>query len=151
VHQYDDRALTRLIVASSWGNMLAAAVMVTLSPVVVPALFGQDFSASVPLVMLLGVAQVFAGPSHVLEGALLSRGRPHIPAKAQYAALTVTAAGLIAFVPLWGVAGAAVATILAFLTSYAFVNVGLARDLRVRSRDLMIPGLGRVATEDVST
>jgi len=135
---YGAESLIRVTSLATWCNAVLVLVTVVTAPVTVPLLFGEDFAPAVHLVAILGLAQLFAGPTQIIEGVLLSQGRPGDQAAAQYAGLAVTAFGLLLLVPAIGVAGAASASVCAYLASYVVASSRLARTLGCRRRDLAL-------------
>ncbi len=125
-------------------SALGAVVLAVVSPWLVEALFGGEFGDAVrPLLWLLPGTVALAG-SKVLASYIFSRGRPLTNTMNTLAALGVTLVADFALIPPFGVAGAAVASSLAYgchfalsLAAYRRLAGGSAWDaVLVRGDDL---------------
>jgi O-antigen/teichoic acid export membrane protein len=125
-------------------SALAAVGLAAVSPWLIEALFGGEFSASVePLLWLLPGTVALAG-SKILTSYIFSRGRPLVNSAVTAAALVVTVAADVALVPPFGVTGAAAASSIAYgahfalsLAAYRRLSGGsIAEALIVRGDDL---------------
>jgi O-antigen/teichoic acid export membrane protein len=100
-------------------SALAATALGVVSPWLVEALFGDEFSDSVlPLLWLLPGAVALAG-SKVLTSYIFSQGRPLTNSAITAVSLVVTIGADLALIPRLGVTGAAVASTLAYATHFA--------------------------------
>lgn len=88
---------------------LGALVLAALSPWLVPALFGAEFGAAVPVTLVLLLAMVAGTPGSFAGSGLSSRGRPGLRSTSLVIACLVNVAVLVWLVPSWGALGAAVA------------------------------------------
>jgi O-antigen/teichoic acid export membrane protein len=102
------------ITATSVGVAAAA-------PFVVPFLFGEAFRESVPLVQVLALGTVFLAGVNVLTSGLVADNRPGEAAWAEGLALIVTVVTLTLLLPRVGTMGAAIASVLAYGASFAFL------------------------------
>lgn len=103
-------------------SLLAGAAL----PIVLPLLFGDGFRDAVPIAWVLLAAGIFLTGLTVLGPALLSAGRPGVPSIAEAVAVGVTVPGLFLLVPSMGGMGAAVVSLAAYGTSFAY-QVWVAR------------------------
>ncbi len=104
----------------------ATVVAAALTPIVLPALFGQDFQPAVSMALILLAAGVpFAG-AQVLAAVLTAWGNPRAPANAQLGALVITVPGLLLLIPPLGGRGAALVSLGAYSVSFV-VQVFAAR------------------------
>jgi O-antigen/teichoic acid export membrane protein len=108
---------------------IAAAVSLAVglaAPIVLPLLFGDDFSgALVPLLVLLP-GQVAGAAAEVLRADLASRGHPGQASLCQGIAAAVTVVLIVPAVHRWDITGAAAVTTLAYFSMLASATV-LAR------------------------
>jgi O-antigen/teichoic acid export membrane protein len=107
--------LQRTAVLTSAG--VAVATLVPLAAVaywLVPLVFGAAYRGAVPLLWLLTPGAVFLACGKVTGDLLRGRNRPKIVAWAQGLAAVFTVVLLIALLPLVGVAGAAIASTVAY-------------------------------------
>ena len=88
-----------------------------LSPLLIPPLFGAEFSQSVPLVAVLLLAVCIGNPGSLAGVGLASSGLPHLRSFALVAACIVNIVLLILLAPPLGAMGAAVATLAGNVTS----------------------------------
>lgn len=116
-----------LLIVAVVGAPLAAA-----SPVLVPFVFGTDFSAAVPMLLVLLLASLPAAPAYVLQGALPAANQPGAAMRAELVALAVTLPALVLLLPRFGGMGAAVITVVACV-------IRLGMQLRSAQRTFEIP------------
>jgi O-antigen/teichoic acid export membrane protein len=136
------RGIKTVIRSLHWALALSAALAVglgALADLVIPLVYGQDFSASALPLRILLPGSVFLAASAVLWSGLLAINRPFTAAVAEVVGLVVTVVGLLIFLPGNGiVAAAAVSTV-----SYSVTFVLSLRFYR-RSADLswrsLLPG-----------
>lgn len=96
---------------------VSAALLVPLdlvAPWLIPHVFGRGFAGAVPLLWILTPAGVFLACNQVTGDVLRGRKRPLVVARAEGLAALFTVILLVAFVPIAGVYGAAVASAVAY-------------------------------------
>ncbi len=114
VTQHSHR-LQQLAVLASAG--LAAAMLLPLAAVaywLVPLVFGTAYRAAVPLLWILTPGGIFLACGQVVGDLLRGRKRPAIVARSQTLAAVFTVVLLFTLVPVVGVAGAAIASTVAY-------------------------------------
>jgi Na+-driven multidrug efflux pump len=79
---------------------------------------------------------LFSGAKEVLTGVARALGRPSIPSRAEMTGLVVTAVSLAVLLPVMGMMGAAVASLLSYGVTFLVVTVGLVRSENLRLRCL---------------
>jgi O-antigen/teichoic acid export membrane protein len=122
------RRLQRLAVLCSAG--ITAALLLPLAVGaywLVPMVFGPAYRGAVPLLWILAPGAVFLACGQVVGDLLRGRNHPLIVAWAQGLAALFTVALLIALLPLVGVAGAAIASTVAYGTALAVMLHSLWR------------------------
>ncbi|MEW5985863.1 MAG: oligosaccharide flippase family protein [Chloroflexota bacterium] len=132
--------------ALAWNLVVSAAgaiVLALVSPLLLPWLFGVEFQAAVwPAVLLLG-GTVILGSNYVLSDGLRGLGRPALPSAAQLMGVGVTVVGLLLLLPVLGIMGAAVASVLSYGVALLYLAWGLRRvldtDGQARSGDRLEP------------
>ncbi len=102
---------------------LAALAAAVLMPVAVPLMFGTDYQASVWSAMILCVAGGIWGLKQILFNGARGQGKPEIPFYCELAGLVITGVALVVLLPVWGIEGAAVASLLAYATSMGLAYV----------------------------
>ena len=100
-------------------SLLGAVAVGALSPLLLPFMFGSDFSPAVTAVWWLLPGTVALAGTKVLAAYIFSQGKPLINTYITVAALTITLAGDLALIPVFGVPGAAAASSLAYSVSFA--------------------------------
>jgi len=126
------------------GATLIGSFVVTLpvfvaEPWLIRLLFGEDFSGATDVGRILLVAAMVFGLNRVLEAMLQAVGRPLESSIGEGIALAVTAAGLAALLPLFGIIGAGVTSLVAYSTSAIFLARRAARGLEISTRELLVP------------
>jgi O-antigen/teichoic acid export membrane protein len=110
-------------------SLLVGAVLsvVLLAPVNLwfPALFGEDFSGAVPVVVILVAAVLLGIPGSVAGAGLNAYGRPGLRSVSLLVAALANIAGVVVLVPDHGAVGAAVATAVGNLVA-ANLNIWFA-------------------------
>ncbi len=109
-----------IVVALVMGGALAA-----VTPVLLPALFGDPFRGAVAAALLLVAASMVAGVNGVLEELLRGLGAPRWPLYAHLLGAGVTVVALLALLAPYGIVGGAVATLLACGTMTVVLTAGV--------------------------
>ena len=99
-------------------SLLGAAAVGALSPLLLPFMFGSDFSPAVTAVWWLLPGTVALAGTKVLAAYIFSQGKPLINSYITVASLAVTLAADFALIPIFGVPGAAAASSLAYSVSF---------------------------------
>lgn len=118
VHETEGRARKLIARSATRALLLTAAVAVVVgvaAPVLIPLLFGEDFSDSVrPLWVLLPGIVAYAPVTVLVVYLSVRRGRPRLSLAVSVMAMVVTTAAALAFIPPWGATGAALASTLGY-------------------------------------
>ncbi|MFV0458025.1 MAG: lipopolysaccharide biosynthesis protein [Actinomycetales bacterium] len=102
-------------------------------------LFGERFLPAVGLSRVLLIATVPLALDQLIGSGLLTLGRPGLRAIAQSLAALVTVAGLLTLVPMIGVMGAALTSLVAYTTTMLVTALMLCRLSELRLTDLFLP------------
>ncbi len=97
---------------------------------VVPGVFGPEYRAAVPIVLILAPGIAALALSQVCGDILRGLGHPMAVARTQWAAAVTTAVAIAALMPSWGVLGAASALTLSALVGMILLLVSLHRKRR---------------------
>ncbi|XSS43453.1 lipopolysaccharide biosynthesis protein [Propionibacteriaceae bacterium Y1685] len=121
------RGLARQLCLALLITLAAAGAGIVLMPWALPLLFGEDFAGSVFVAQLLLLAQVTLAPYLILSRAAAGYGLVRLAGAAGLggAALLILTTSVM-FVPIFGMAGAAMACIATFLIMDLTLIVGLA-------------------------
>jgi len=114
-------------------------VLMATIPILVPLLYGSAYRPSVVPAEILTVAAVFVGIGQAWAGSLRGLGHPLEPAKAELISLVVTAIGLALTLQLWGILGASVTSLFAYLVSSVYMYIQIRRLLSLKLREVLWP------------
>lgn len=107
----DAAALTPVVCRHTlWISLAGAVILGVLSPVLVPALFGDEFSPAVAPVLWLLPGTVAASGTKILASYVFSQGKPLINSYITIATVALTVVLDLVLIPPFGVAGAAAAS-----------------------------------------
>jgi O-antigen/teichoic acid export membrane protein len=119
--------------------LISTALIAAVTPVMLPLLFGHDFDQAVALALILLCGSVPLQLAILLGEALSASGRPGLYTTGQMIALAITIPGLLVFLPVWGVYGAAVVSVAAYLAQFAFLLWTARRHFAGSYLDLLVP------------
>jgi len=108
-------------------SIIAVAGIALVSPVIVPFVYGHDFSNVVDPLLLLLPGAVALAATQVSAPCLLVIGKPGTTSIAQFVGLGVTAVGLWLTLPPWGILGAAITSTVAYWTRLGVMLWALRR------------------------
>jgi O-antigen/teichoic acid export membrane protein len=137
-----DRRGHLLATALQGGALVAVATSVPfmlLAPFALPLVFGSGFAPSIPSALVLVPAGAILAWARIAEAGLQGLGRPTIVMVAEAVAAVVTLATLPVLLHLYGIFGAAVASLLGYSTIAVFAVVVIRRTTHQRIRSLVIP------------
>lgn len=98
-------------------NVASCAIIVAGCGFLVPLVYGHAYDPAIPLVRLLALGVVAASLRQVLGDCLRGAGQPIVASYAEGASWVAAVAGLLVFVPLLGVIGAALGVSLSYATA----------------------------------
>jgi O-antigen/teichoic acid export membrane protein len=131
-----------LATALQSGALVAVATAVPfalLAPFALPLVFGSAFSPSVPSALVLVPASAILSWSRVVEAGLQGLGRPTIVMVAEAVAAVVTLATLPVLLHVYGIFGAALASLIGYSTIAIFAVLAIRHSTHQRIRSLVIP------------
>jgi O-antigen/teichoic acid export membrane protein len=137
-----DRQGHLLATALQSGALVAVATAVPfalLAPFALPLVFGSAFSPSVPSALVLVPASAILSWSRIAEAGLQGLGRPTIVMVAEAVAAVVTLATLPVLLHVYGIFGAALASLIGYSTIAIFAVLTIRRLTHQRIRSLVIP------------
>ncbi|GMQ78948.1 MAG: lipopolysaccharide biosynthesis protein [Anaerolineae bacterium] len=123
---------------------MATIVLLAITPVVVPAIFGDSFQAAVPISMILLVAGVFYVINMVLSNGLRGLGFPEAPAYAEILGLGGTILLLVILLPRFGIIGAAFASLLAYALAFGVLLIFAVYKTPLTLGSLLVPTRGDI-------
>ena len=136
------RQVQLLVTALQSGVLVAVATslpFMLLAPFGLPAIFGSGFAASVPSAVVLVPAAAILSWARIAEAGLQGLGRPALVLIAEAVAAAVTLATLPVLLHIFGIFGAAVASLLGYSAIAIFAVVAISRSTRQRIHLLVIP------------
>jgi O-antigen/teichoic acid export membrane protein len=126
----------RLGIASS---VVLVAPLVVFADDLLRTLFGSEFAAVATPARILLVASAALATTKVLAATLRALGEPLRAGVADAIALGVTGCGLALLLPPYGLTGAAIASLAAYVASSALMVNAVARKLRIRPLSVLVP------------
>lgn len=113
-----DRQIMKSLKVSSGFLSLSALVLIGVLPFLIPFMYGVEFAGAVFAAQLLLVATAIHGVKQTLYNGVRGQGDPEIPFYAELVGTVVTGIGLYLLLRAMGIEGAAVASLLAYGTSF---------------------------------
>ena len=129
------RALRTVLVVLAAVTIVVAA----LTPVVLRVLFGPEFTDATHAAWILLAAGLPAAGSEILTQTLNGAGRPGMAAFGQGVALAITIPGLLILLPIIGIIGAALISLVAYSVNFLIVLIATMRICRMSARELLVP------------
>ena len=117
----------------------AVLLVLPLTPLVLPFLFGRDFRESVPVALLLVVATAIAALNGVIEDGLRGLGAPKLALLAEVAGLAVTIAALLMLLKHWGIMGAGWASLAGYSSTFLVLTIGLWQTTKAPFLSFIVP------------
>ncbi len=134
------RFTARVVGLSGLLAVLAATGLVVASPALVPLVFGDDFRGSLPALFALAPGVVALAMARSAGGYLLRRNRPLVNSLIALTALGANVILNLWLIPLWGIAGAGVASSVAYILLAGSYLMWLRRAAGLALRDFQ-PGI----------
>jgi|GEM_PF-506010 O-antigen/teichoic acid export membrane protein len=135
----------RHLVQGVRGTVVLAIVTCTVvagaAPVAIPLLFGVTFRASILPNLILVPAAGLLGINASLQESIRGWGRPYMVLRAELAGLITTTVCLALLLRPAGIVGAAIASLLGYLTVSAFLLEGARRITNVSVGEMLVPSL----------
>ncbi|MDT3443982.1 MULTISPECIES: oligosaccharide flippase family protein [unclassified Pseudofrankia] len=128
-------ALTAVGASLATGVLCMGAVS-AIAPLAVHGLLGPDYAPSVGLFWLLAPGAAVLGCNRAIDDVLRGLGRALTVARCEWIGTVVTVALLATLVPLMGVAGAAVASSIAYGVAFAFLLHAVLRAVGITARSV---------------
>jgi O-antigen/teichoic acid export membrane protein len=133
-----DDALTRAARVSFVVCAGIAAVLGVSSTWWVPMLFGGDFAAAIPAMLILLLAVVIGVPGSIAGSGLSARGYPQLRSYSLVIACVVNVVVVFVAVPFLGAVGAAIATLVGNVISSNFNILQMRRRFGIRARSFYL-------------
>lgn len=124
------------------GSLIAGGMFVVLAALstwLIPFFYGNDFSAAVPVAIILCLASGIAGINSILENGALGLGYPGYVFIAEITGFIITGVLLYFLIKPWQLYGAAVASVASYLMIMVIMLFMISRKTRTSVKELMIP------------
>ena len=144
------RIISRSLRASLLWLGAGCSLLFVIVPWLIPLAFGRDFAGSVWACRILLPGSVALGLSQVLYDGARALDQPALPSYAEGCSLIATAACLYVLVPRYGFVGAAVASTLAYTSSFVVTLLLFGSRLGLGWRELMGISTRRAAASAAS-
>lgn len=133
------KMLSQVIRSAVWACLGLTGILLLLTPVMIPLIFGSEFAAAVPVGFILVPAAVICGMSVVLEESLRGLGNTTGVLWAELAGLGTTASILLLLLRPLGILGAGIAAGLGHAVTCGILVPQICRVTGLAPSDLMIP------------
>jgi O-antigen/teichoic acid export membrane protein len=133
------RKVQRLLQIALITSLSVTIPMLLLTGPIISLFFGSAFRPVTNVARVLLIASVILGMNRVLSAVARGIGRPLDAGVAEGLALVVTVLALAILLPVYGLMGAAVASVLAYLVSTGWMLRKARRALGVSMRSLILP------------
>jgi O-antigen/teichoic acid export membrane protein len=133
---------------SRLGVMLALLVTIPtllITPLAISLIFGSAFTSATPSALLLVFGGALIGINYILSEALLGLSRTGGPVRAQFLGLIATGATLAVLLPLLGILGAALSSVIGYGTTAAWLLVEARSAIDTPIHSLLIPSRHEMA------
>jgi len=117
----------------------ASIILAVITPAMIPFVFGEEFRAAVPMVLILLVASVPLAAAIVLSSALVAANDPGATMRAELVALAITIPALIIFLPGFGGQAAALVSVVAYSVRVVIQLVAARRAFSQPTRKFILP------------
>jgi O-antigen/teichoic acid export membrane protein len=131
--------LGRFVRGTLLATLVSATLLIVLVPVVIGSFFGDSFVPATDVARILLVASVFLATNLTLSSGLKALGEPLASAIAEFVGVGITLVALALLVPLLGIIGAGIASLLAYASSTVYILWFIRRRLNVQPVDLLMP------------
>jgi O-antigen/teichoic acid export membrane protein len=138
-------AFTRFVKVTVAISLVTALALFGLTPYLIGLFFGAPFLPAAPAAQVLVVGAVILSTSRVVGYGLRALNRPLVPGLAELIALVTTLIGLAVLLPLLGIVGAAVASLLAYATSLTYLAWYCKRALGMPLHTMLLPSPSELA------
>jgi O-antigen/teichoic acid export membrane protein len=114
-------------------TILITLILVALTPIFIPVLFGSDFSDAVPATLILCIAAAVAAMNLNIADTLRGLGRPKQSLIGEAIGLAVTATLLVYMITTWSIWGAALTSLLSYTATSIYLIMALKHTLKERT------------------
>lgn len=108
-------------------NVIGGMVMLCLTPFAIELMFGSEFRPAILAAMILILASMSLGGKDMLIGPAYGLGAPTLVSQAEVVSLIVTGVTLVTLLPIWGIVGAATASLAAYTAAFFFLALRLKK------------------------
>lgn len=133
------RSAARMVSLALFLSLAATIPVIVFAPALIKLFFGSDFAAAATPARVLLVAAVLLSTNRTMEAVFRGVGRPLDAGVAELIALGVTFAGLATLLPALGLTGAALASLVAYGVSAAWMLRRAKTALGTTIRQILIP------------
>lgn len=132
----------RLVSMTLLASAVVAVPAVILAPILVKLFFGGTFGAAVAVTRILGIATICYSTTRSIEAVLRALGKPLDAGIAEFIALGITAISLAALIPIAGIFGAGLSSLLAYGMAGFWMARKAAAALETSWYELILPDRG---------
>ena len=130
---------TNMVIRITVALAIAAGILVFfISPFIIPILFGNKFSPSIPFVQTLMPGIIFFSIMQIITSFIAGTGKPWVILIIGIPALFINIIFNLIFIPLWGGTGAAIATDISYFIALAFTIIYYIRKYNISVYELIV-------------
>ncbi len=131
--------MKRALQSSTLISITIAAVITAVTPVCIPLIFGNQFSPSIPSALILVPAGAILAWVGVAEEGLRGIGKPKFVLLAEIFAAITTITLLPIFLHLFGIFGAAIASLIAYFLTALICSLSISKSLNIPLSNIVVP------------
>jgi O-antigen/teichoic acid export membrane protein len=132
----DRRALAEQLQKYWIINLITGLMLLIILPFVIPLVFGAEFRAAVLPAVILVLATICLGGKEILSGTTYGLGTPELVSQSEIVSLVFTFFALLLLLPLYGIVGAAFATLISYAAAVAFLAFQVQKRHGLRIQDI---------------
>lgn len=108
-------------------DLIVTVLLISLIPWGLPLAFGEEFAPAIPIAMVLALAGGFLGINTVLSEGFRGLGKPQFASLAELSSLCLTIIGLLLVLKPFGIIGAALVSLVSYMSATTIMLFLLAR------------------------
>jgi O-antigen/teichoic acid export membrane protein len=123
-------------------SVIFSIIIILITPIILPILFGNEYKNAVPAAMVLSVGAALISINQLFESGLMGLGKPKSVLLAQFLGLLFTIVLLVVLLPRYKLIGAAVASVISYGLITVVYLVMLNNVSGISWKHLIIPNSG---------
>jgi O-antigen/teichoic acid export membrane protein len=133
------QALLQGIHLAVLAGIVVAIVLLAITPVIIPLIFGGNYKLAIPASLILIIAGVISSIGSVMEGGVRGLGKPSVVLASESAGLIVTILALAILLRPFGIIGASLASLLGYSSTMIALLIHISRIINERLVTILLP------------